>query len=487
MKINRYSILSKATAIAGLLFASVGAANAQLPTQIDCNGGTTVSGNCGGANNGYIRSVETTGGINNISNMNTNCGNTLTGYSDYTTGSEVVTQDAGKQVTVKVTWVGNPGAQFGTAWIRIWVDWNRNGTFTQTSDVDEFITLTGGSTSYHLNSGGTLNYVITVPGHAKQGKTRMRIAASALSLNTPNPGVNNCGMTGGIGEAEDYTFEVINPCVPPNVISVSNLDYKSGDFSWTKKLNAEFYEYIITPADTIPHDTVIGFTFTTNNSVDVDTFQCDTKYYILVRVICDTTGKQQSIYWDKSAWIRDSFTTQPCCYDPQVTVDKITHNTARASWAPVATALGYEYAASTLTTPPQKGTYTINNSVLLQGLSSKVTYFVYVRTRCTPTPLSDWTQTAFKTLGTTSVDELNGEDFYIQAYPSPVTDVLNVNITGEISKNAKITLIDLSGKVVYTAPVTTAKVSIDASGFASGIYVVKYTDDIHNKIMRVTK
>lgn len=129
----------------------------------------------------------------------------------------------------------------------------------------------------------------------------------------------------------------------------------------------------------------------------------------------------------------------------------------------------------------------INTSVLLQGLSSKQTYFVFVRSRCVPTPLSDWSHVSFKTLKALSVDQLNGEDFYIQAYPSPLRDVLTVDVTGERDANANITVTDLNGRVVYNAPVTTERIQINASNFTQGIYVVKYTDDTHNKIMRVVK
>lgn len=484
MRINNYSILSKATAIAALFLFGASAVQAQVPASQACPPNGYPSTNCASANNGYIRDFSTTNGINNITNNGTGCGATATGYSDFTGTAMKVTQNAGASVTARIVWVGNSGNNYTSAFVRIYVDWDRDGLFTTPG---EFIQLSGGSGAHVANTGSALsNYDIPVPMWAKQGLTRMRVCASGSGLGNPNPATGSCSQ-GGAGECEDYTFEVINPCLPPNTISVSNLDFESGDFEWTEKQNADFYEYVITPADTIPHDTVIGFTFTTDNRVEVDTFQCDQKYYILVRAICDTVGKGRAINWDKSAWKRDSFYTEPCCYDPQLKYDQLTHNSARLSWDPIATAIGYEYAVTTLTTPPQQGTYTINTSVVLQGLSSKQTYFVFVRTRCVPTPLSDWSNVSFKTLKGLSVDQLNGEDFYIQAYPSPVRDILTVDVTGQRDGNANITVTDLNGRVVYNAPVTSERVQIDATNFTSGIYIVKYTDDTHNKIMRVIK
>jgi hypothetical protein len=207
-----------------------------------------------------------------------------------------------------------------------------------------------------------------------------------------------------------------------------------------------------------------------------------------VRLICDTANLPGAKYWKKSDWIRDSFTTQPCCYDPVLTVDKITSTTARVSWPPVGTAVGYEYAVSTTPDPPQKGTYTTATNIILQGLASRTTFFVHVRTRCTPTPLSNWSKSGFKTLGPLSVSSLNETSLFVMdVYPNPVQDQLNVQFNGKLGTNARLTIIDLTGKTVYSTEVYSDKVTIDASNLASGTYIVKYTDDVHNQVMRVSR
>ena len=66
-------------------------------------------------------------------------------------------------------------------------------------------------------------------------------------------------------------------------------------------------------------------------------------------------------------------------------------------------------------------------------------------------------------------------------------DNLTIQLNGDMSANARLTIIDLTGKTVYNAPVKSEKVVIDASNLPSGIYIVKYNDDKHNEIMRVTK
>ncbi|HEY9178600.1 MAG TPA: T9SS type A sorting domain-containing protein [Flavipsychrobacter sp.] len=493
MSIKRYSLFPKA--LLGVLAFAIGTidANAQLPTLKDCNGVGDPPGfaqPCGHATRwSYIQSVVTTGGMINFSNLNTNCGNTTTSYSDYTGTNMLVKQTAGQTVDIKITWRGNCSNpdNICSAIDKIYVDWNRDGDF---DDLDEWASqppspLPNPRPDVHLSSGTTITLKIKVPGHAKEGLTRMRIIASAnISFTFDN---TSTACLGKFGEAEDYTFEVVNPCLPPNVISVANVDYKSGDFSWTPKENAEFYEYHITTVDTIPVDTQRGFTYTTNTTVDVDTFQCDTKYYVMVRLVCDTAGRI-SRDWKVSPWVRDSFVTDPCCYAPNLKYDKLTHSTVRVQWDPIQTAYGYEYAVSTTPDPPQKGHYTINTAIVQQGLSPKTTYFFHVRSRCSPTPLSDWSNVSFKTLGGVSVENVQGSAiFSMDAYPNPVQNSLTVQLNGDMGGNARLTIIDLTGKTVYNAPVRTDKVVVDASNLPSGIYIVKYNDDTHSEIMRVTK
>lgn len=458
---------------------------------------TLVPTSCGhSVNSSYIDAVVTTGGINNINNTSTGCGNTTNSYSDYTTTSMKVTQEAGKSVDVKVTWehgLGEPGPGypgFERTTTRIFVDWNNDGYFDDTGEVIQPYPTAGwanNSTGVHLGGASNAETIkVDVPAFAKHGLIRMRIITSAINVaGAWDYEPDSC--YGLYGEAEDYAFDVINPCVPPASISKANINFKSAEISWSKRLTADFYEYIVTQVDTIPHDTVIGFTFTDQTSIKVDTLECETKYYVLVRSICDTINKGPSINWYRSEWTRDSFITEPCCYAPDVTLDSVKHNSMRASWPPIATAYGYEYAVSTLPTPPPKGNYTTSTTVLLQGLSPKTTYFFHVRSRCTPTPLSDWTHKADKTLGTTSVLDIDGVDPGMMVYPNPATDVITVELRTAIGNNAQLSVVDLTGKTVYNAPVTASKVQIDASSFATGVYIVQYTDDTHNDIMKVSK
>ena len=471
MKINPYSLFKGLLLTCAAIFMNSNV-DAQYCAVAFANG-------CGPANCS-IQSVSTTGGINNITNNNTYCGNSSTSYSDYT--SMKVTQEALKSVNVRVRLASNTSVS--SSIVRIYVDWNRDQDF---SDAGEYIAPAATTDHVHTSPGSNVTVKITVPGFAKEGLTRMRIVLGSAGP-IYDPGTQACALNvnANHGECEDYTFEVINPCLPPNVISIANLDYKSADISWTPKLNAEMYEYLIKRDGTLPPTGTNGYSYTTTNSIEVDTFACDTKYYIFVRLVCDSAGIAPT--WKISDWARDSFVTPPCCYIPKLTVKNIASTTTLVSWDPIQSAYGYEYAVSTTTKPPQQGTYTTSTSVLLQGLEPKTTHFVHVRSRCNPTPLSDWGKEGFKTTKYLTVNSLYGTGvFTMDAYPSPMSDRLNVVLNGDRAANAQVTILDLTGKVVYNAPVNTDKVIVNVSNLTSGIYVVKYTDDIHNEIMKVTK
>lgn len=434
-------------------------------------------------NSTFINNISTTGGTTNITNNNTGCGNTSTSYSDYTSNSSMrVVQNAGSNVTVTVK-MGPSGGTAGTyvSRIQIYVDWNQNGDFTDAGDLVGFISaLTGG--------GSSGNASFTVPLSAKHGLTRMRIrAASRKSIPEPGGSFSPCGNHQE-GEAEDYNFEVVNPCVPPTGLTVSNVDYKSATISWNVKQNAKLYEYYFTnDKSTIP-PTSMGYTYTSATTLNYNNLICDTMYYFYLRSVCDTTGS--TIFWDTSAWTVDSFRTDPCCYAPNVSVQNVGASTAVASWAPINTAYGYEYIVSVNATLPQviQGTYTTYTSAFLQGLSGSTQYYVHVRSRCSPTPLSGWTTTGFLTQPAVSVNTVSGNNMFdVSAYPNPVENNLTVEINGKTTGNASVWLIDITGKVISNTPVTSNKVNVDMTSLPSGLYTVKYVDDVHNEVLKVTK
>jgi hypothetical protein len=166
---------------------------------ITCAGNTTIStailvstsGPCycvpsGTSSNYYINNFSTTGGIANISNLNS--GYSAGGYGIFT--GMTVSQFPGQTINFSSNFMPATGT-FGFG---IWVDWNSDGDF---DDSGEQL----------YNSGAYVNSPtgsFTVPAGAVLGNYRMRICANYWK---PAPIPCETGIT---GEYEDYTLNVIS-------------------------------------------------------------------------------------------------------------------------------------------------------------------------------------------------------------------------------------------------------------------------------------
>jgi predicted membrane protein len=73
------------------------------------------------------------------------------------------------------------------------------------------------------------------------------------------------------------------------------------------------------------------------------------------------------------------------------------------------------------------------------------------------------------------------------AYPNPVQDKVQVQLTGRMDKNATLVVTDLTGKVLIHVPMDNAKALIDMSALANGMYLLKYSDDARTQTVKITK
>ncbi len=138
------------------------------------------------SDSGHIGSVTITGDLGqDISNLDSGPGLDGSGYSDFSTQTVMVTPES--DITYSVTIAS------GTTGLKIWIDWNNDLMFDETT---ELVYQTSNYSGSHTGS-------ITMP--AAAGNYRMRIGSSY----TPNSGpANACGHTGS-GEYEDYTIEIV--------------------------------------------------------------------------------------------------------------------------------------------------------------------------------------------------------------------------------------------------------------------------------------
>lgn len=171
-----------------------------LPTNCYCI--NTIPANC---TDGDVITNVTIESINN----NSGCGNTSTGYSDYTTTVAPAQLEAGTTVPISVT-VGPSGDGWLYESVGVWIDYNQNGVLDS---------LEGEYTNLGTGLDETLTGNIIIPSTALTGPTRMRVVVMA-SISMLNSFV--CGpllANNNYGEIEDYTVNIL----PETIVVVDSV------------------------------------------------------------------------------------------------------------------------------------------------------------------------------------------------------------------------------------------------------------------------
>jgi hypothetical protein len=142
-------------------------------------------------------------------NNNSGCGNSSTGYSDYTVSVTPAQLEVGTTVPMSVT-VGPSGDGWLYESVGVWIDYNQNGVLDSLEGE-------------YTNLGTGLNEVLTgniiIPSTALLGPTRMRVVVMA-SISMLNSFV--CGpvlANNNFGEIEDYTVNIL----PETIIVVDSV------------------------------------------------------------------------------------------------------------------------------------------------------------------------------------------------------------------------------------------------------------------------
>jgi hypothetical protein len=156
----------------------------------------------GSENSTYTTNISFVGTLNDISN-NSTFSTSPNGYQDFTglVNKAIQAQGEGVNVSVQNTF---------STYIYAWVDWNRNGSFT---DPGEQVYTTNGVSTASTSFG----YII--PPTQAVGNYRIRIRSNTSSgTSTLTP----CGtFANQAGETEDYLFTVIASC-SANIATITN-------------------------------------------------------------------------------------------------------------------------------------------------------------------------------------------------------------------------------------------------------------------------
>ena len=153
--------------------------------------------------NMYIQDFITTGGVTNISNLSSACGNSSTSYIYYSNLKHAGIQGTTVNLSIKI------GSSYQQG-VKVWVDFNADGDFT---DAGENVF----SPSSVTPQGGTATGSFTIPANAPPGLTRMRVRSSYSTTS-----FTECGAQ-SYGECEDYVFEIVPSCSAKFTTDPSNV------------------------------------------------------------------------------------------------------------------------------------------------------------------------------------------------------------------------------------------------------------------------
>lgn len=286
----------------------------------------------------------------------------------------------------------------------------------------------------------------------------------------------HCGTT-NYSPWDSTHFTTPSVCLAPITPVITNVTANSAFASWNFYPGIMNYEYFINTTSTDPTFAGVPVSY---NAIAPINLNSNTTYYLHLRTRCDSNSY--------SAWSSTPFTTLTICSAPSTpTISNLTSTTATFTWSSVSGAASYEYVLDTDPSDPPFGPATSLTTYTATNLTPSSNYYFHVRAYCSASDLSNWKTVNFTTLPT-GVTNINGDDqFNIQAYPNPVSELLNLQVNGRMNKGAKIAMYDLSGKMILEKNLENDKVEINMNNIASGMYIVKYTDSERALILRIQK
>jgi hypothetical protein len=270
------------------------------------------------------------------------------------------------------------------------------------------------------------------------------------------------------------TFSFTTPiCSPVDNLTISNVTSTSAQLDWTKLTVAEAYEYIVTTEGALPQPPYIN---TTSNTAALTNLAPSTLYNVFIRSLC--AGN------DSSLWRQYTFTTFSQCMPPYLTATEVAKNEWNIRWESDPTVVAYEYALAGLTTPTI-GTSVYTDNVTLSIPDDGAPYYVYARCKCNNIyNVSPWASVMLR--DGTGLSVSNVTKTSLELYPNPTHDKVQIKWNGVAGKNARIQLLDASGRVILEN-VFTGTALINMAKEPAGLYFIKYQDENQSMIQKITK
>lgn len=428
------------------------------------------------------------------------------GYANFTAQSTTVNRGAA------VTFNGTPGftaTAYNETW-RVWIDFNQDLDF---DDAGELVYTSA-------NTSAAVTGTITIPTTATLGATRMRVSMKYNAAATP------C-ETFQYGEVEDYTVNIAEAisCGVPTGLAVASVTSNSATASWAALSGATSYSFQYKTNAATTWITVN----TSSTSVPLSGLVASTTYNTRVAAVCSgVTGafSAQVNFTTSAAPVActDTYETNNTSNQAK-SIAVNTNITARIGtstdrdWFRFSTTTSQRNIRIDLTNLPAdydvrlynpSGTQVgisqnsgTANEVIIFNNGPVGTYRVQVygyngafnSTACY-TLRANRSGTSFRE-GDEYVEEevieLVAEEplAAVNVFPNPTNDNVDVTFDSNEEGNVQITVVDMTGRVIYNTmmPVIRGfnKTSVEMSNFAPGFYTIVLNNGEKNVSTRVLK
>ena len=198
-----------------------------------------------------------------------------------------------------------------------------------------------------------------------------------------------------------FTTPFIPNCKTPNTIAASNITYNTAELTWNQPGDVPQTWTVRYAATDFNPATAAATEYTelivagnVNPAAQLTGLVAGTTYYVYIKSVCSTSPVDESP-WSQVTMASPAFTftTPTCVVPPAVTASDVTNSTAQISWteAGTATAWTMRYGVHGFD-PDNEGTEIActTASIELTGLNAYTYYDVYVKSNCTATDESDW-------------------------------------------------------------------------------------------------
>jgi len=376
---------------------------------------------------------------------------------------------AGETINFSHTYFGDFGLVANT--LRIWVDWNNNGTFEDSETVfgPTYSTSATQTDSFTISNGQT------------PGNYRMRVRTR---WGNQVSDITACD-TYGYGQAFDFTIVVTNAtsCTPVTALDTSNITQNSVEVAWTAggSETAWNVEYGVQGFSQGSGTTINGVT----NPYTITGLTAGTSYDVYVQADC---GNGSTSTWTGP----HNFTTTAAfsCPSP-LTPGTVTTTPDSGSAGTIfdVTATGYDTGADI--------TYTWEKSEdsgatwIPVGTANSATYSDLIGETAPASGLVEYrltiscggnSESASATF-TVTVSRSDFDVFGFTYYPNPVNDMLHFSSNQPIEN---VVVSNMLGQQVR-ANLSSDKTSLDMSSLPTGNYLVKVTIEGVAKMIKVVK